>query len=144
LNRETLGAWLAANNLSEDEFRVLMREEAVARRLAMYRIGWDVRRRMPDQLRLNGDYGRASARARHKQQVLGAVGMQQPSLEDVGLSQDALIEWHKEFLERQPDRSPQGQVALSRYARDNSAAFTRAILREFCYSAVVDEPGAPT
>jgi hypothetical protein len=131
--------WLAANQLNLERFRALMADEALVRRLLIYRIGWEVRRRLPDQLRVTGEYGRLAARARHKQHLLAAFEMDNPSLDDAGLTLDELIAWHDEYTNQLPGQSTQGRVALMRFARDNPAAFSRALLREFCYLALQDE-----
>jgi hypothetical protein len=136
-----LDSWLASNQISSSQFRELLREDALVRRLVMYRIGWDVRRRLSDELRLMGEYARVASRASHKQKLLEAHGLQNPSLEQMGVTLDALMNWHAEYSRRSPRDSVQGRIAVARYARENRAGFTSALLREFCYLAIQDEIG---
>lgn len=137
----SLDSWLAANQLNEAQFRALVREDALLRQLVTYRIGWDVRRRLSDELRMMGEYARVAGRASHKQKVLESHGLQNPSLEEIGLTLDALLNWYTEYSQQSPRDCAQGRMAVARYARENRAGFTRALLREFCYQTLQDEIG---
>jgi hypothetical protein len=139
LHEEALDRWLEANHLTMDQFRELVREDALVRRLVVKQIGWSVWKRMPDQLRVIGEYDRLIEKARHKYPILEAFGLLNPSLQEVGLTLDALLAWHTKHTQRIARKSTQGQIAITRYARDNPAAFTRALLREFCYVAIQEE-----
>jgi hypothetical protein len=139
LSQDRLEPWLEANQLSYEQFRDLVRENALVNRLVVYRIGWAVRKRMADQLRLAGEYDLLAQRARHKRSLLAAFGLDNPTLEDVGLTRKALLAWHSERSQQLACQSAQGRMAITTYARDNPAAFTRALLREFCYLTILDE-----
>jgi hypothetical protein len=130
LTDDDVSRWLEENDLSDEEFGELMRQEAS--------LGWvealmrsEVERCLTNHLRLTGEYTRLRARALDKQETLECAGMQNPSLEAVGLTAESLLEWHFNRLgcPVEPD--------VARYARvagfADRHAFLRAVLREFCY-----------
>jgi len=137
-----LERWIAANHLDQAQFRELMRDEILIRRLVVFRVGWDVRRRVADQLRLIGVYDRLATRAGHKQRTLDAFGLHEPSLDEIGLTFEALLAWYAERTRHPGSPSAAGRVAVRRFANDNRSNFTRALLREFCYLTIQEENSA--
>lgn len=130
---EDLDRWLVANDLSRGRFDELMREEVLLD-LVRAHTNKDGTRRMADHLRLSGEYERLLSRARGKQRTLEAHGLQNPGLADTGATARVLLDWYyDERLPRTIDEDRQGYTAIVEPARENVAAFTRALLREYCY-----------
>jgi hypothetical protein len=95
----------------------------------------DVKRLLPDHLRLAGEYGRLMERARDKQRVLESRGLLNPGLAHVGLTDEALMRWYFETHLGQP--IPQDIAIHLRHAGfPSEAAFRLAVLREYCYVVV--------
>jgi hypothetical protein len=133
---ETHQRWLEEHHLTRAQFEELIRGEAI---LDRKRSGQAVSWQLLDQLRVNGEYLALSERARDKQSKLEAAGRWDARLEDVGLTEEALLWWYFQRLERPPETN------LAQYAfqlgYDDRNDFVRAVLREFCY-AQVTEPAA--
>jgi hypothetical protein len=125
-----LPPWLKANHLTGQRFDELMREEALVDR-ARQLVERNVLHALPDYLRLGGDYSRLLARARDKERLLAARGLQNPGLEDAGLTVQALLQWYFDNLRCSVPKS------IAEYARSagfaDQHAFLRAVLREYCY-----------
>jgi hypothetical protein len=84
-------------------------------------------------------YRALSDRARDRQSKLAAVGRWDARLEDVGLTEEALLQWYFQRLQRPLEANlPQYASGLG-YEDVND--LVRAVLREFCY-ATVTEPAA--
>ena len=130
LRADEVERWLVENQLSRERFTELLRDQALLEWTASDLAG-DVNRRLPDQLRLTGQYARLLERARHKQRTLAASGWENPSLDSVGVTREALMDWHFDRLHRPVE------VDLEDYARRvgfaDSDALVRALVREFCY-----------
>lgn len=126
--------WATEQHLGPEQFARLMEEEA--------QIHWaetgterDVKRLLPDHLRLAGEYGRLMERARDKQRVLESRGLLNPGLAHVGLTDEALMRWYFETHLGQP--IPQDIAIHLRHAGfPSEAAFRLAVLREYCYVVV--------
>lgn len=92
----------------------------------------DVLRHLVDHLRLTGEYAGLMSRARDKEHVLTAAGLEVPRPEDAGITEDMVWSWY--FEERQSQRVP---ASLDRAAREDgfadAEALRRAALRELCY-----------
>lgn len=127
---DEVSRWLEANDLSDEEFSELMRQEAL--------LGWvealvrgEVVPHILDHLRLTGEYAHLRARALDKQRTLEAAGIPHPSLKTIGLTAEALLEW---YFDTQASPIP---ADVRRYASVAGFAdqhmFMRAVLREFCY-----------
>jgi hypothetical protein len=123
--------WLDDNNLKHDQFDALMDDEA--------RVKWvqkiadfASRSRLPEQLRLSGDYPRLVARIVHKDRVLNSMQMRNPRLESVGLNYGELLRWYFEKV-----LGHTVPADIDKYARDlgfaSPDAFRRALLKEYLY-----------
>ncbi len=123
--------WLTDDGLSSDDFDALMTDEA--------RVQWIHQRvqsifvsRLPEQLRLSGDYPRLLARAMAKDHLLESLGLKNPSLASADLTEDQLVHWYFEELRGQPVPAD-----IARYSRDlgfaNLPAFRRALFKEYLY-----------
>jgi len=123
--------WLNDNNLKDDQFDALMDDEA--------RVKWvqkladfASRTRLPEQLRLSGDYPRLVARAVHKQRVLQSARKRNLRLESIGLGYSELLQWYFKTVLRQAVPAD-----IDKYARDlgfgSPDAFRRALLKEYLY-----------
>jgi hypothetical protein len=127
---EDVDAWLDQHHVSRERLEELVREEALLRRVVS-RLQWQAVQRLPDYLRLSGEYAELITRARSKQETLAARGLENPGLDDAGLSAEALYEWYFGTLGLPVPGS------IGRYAR--SAGFAapdalmRAVVREYCY-----------
>jgi hypothetical protein len=123
-------AWLAEQHLTAQHFHELMREEALVQR-ARQMLADDVEGALPDTLRLQGDYGRLLARARDKDRMLSEHGLQNPGLDEAGVTAQALLHWYFESLGHPVPE------AIAEYARDagfgDQRTLLRVVLREYCY-----------
>lgn len=123
--------WATGQHLGPADFARLMEEEAQIR-WAETGTEREVKRILPDHLRLAGEYGRLMDRARDKQRVLESRGLLNPGIADVGLTEEALMRWYFETHLGRP--VPQDIAAhLRRAGFSNEAAFRLAVLREYCY-----------
>ena len=107
-------------------------DEARVRRIQALRAS-EMARVLPDHLRTLGVYGALRERASHKARVLGRAGLEQPGLDEAGLTEEALWSWY--FPERLGRPIPSN---LERYALGEgftgTEALRRAVLREYCAS----------
>jgi hypothetical protein len=130
LDEANLERWLAEHHLTPDGFRTLIQEEVLLGR-AHELLGLHTLRRLPDQLRVSGEYQRVVARARNKQQALVAHGLANPDATMLGVTVDGVLASYFERLGRPLPAS------LDDYAREAGFADAdecwRAILREYCY-----------
>jgi len=128
----TFQRWLVENHLSHDEFLDLIKDEASlewVRNAAEI----DTTALMPDHLRVVGQYARLVSRTRQKQHILESQGLQYPSSQDAGLTEDELLRWYfAERLRRPVPADLAGYCRLAGFADESS--FRRAILREYCYT----------
>jgi hypothetical protein len=123
--------WATEQHLGPDQFARLMEEEAQIR-WAETGTEREVKRVLPDHLRLAGEYGRLMDRARDKQRVLESRGLLNPGLADVGLTNEALVRWYFEtHLGRQVPQDVAAHVRRAGFPSE--AAFRLAVLREYCY-----------
>ncbi|MHB8577641.1 MAG: TfuA-like protein [Dehalococcoidia bacterium] len=124
--------WLEENHLSLTEFERLMREETLIGSVRSM-IEQDVVRRLPDQIRGAGAYARLAERARQKHRLLREQGLQNPSVQDAGLSRAELVAWH---CARQGRPLPL-PLNLAWYAAalgfPDEEAFILALLRDYVY-----------
>ncbi|XXX81858.1 TfuA-like protein [Sorangium sp. So ce134] len=93
LTSESTRAWLAEQALDVEGLTLLVQREARLR-WAQAVFGIEVERLLVDQLRMTGRYAELAARALRKQEVLSAAGVEAPSLEDLGLTRQALLDWY--------------------------------------------------
>ncbi len=123
--------WLEENDLSDEEFGELMRQEAV--------LGWvealvrgEVVPHVLDHLRLTGEYAHLKARALDKQRTLEAAGIQTPSLKTMGLTTESLLEWYFGSRDCPIPADVRRYASVAGFAGQHE--FMRAVLREFCYA----------
>jgi hypothetical protein len=128
---DALSRWIAQQELELGEFGELVEQEA--------KIGWvrtmygpDVVRCLPDWLRASGRYRVVADRARDKQRVLAAHGLETPSLLEAPLAEAELLRW---FFEEQRGTQVPARLDLHAYAVGfaNRAALVQALLREYYY-----------
>jgi len=130
LSAEDFASWRRTQRV-EDLERFLEEESHV---------GWvetlfatDALRHLPEHLRATGEYGPLWERARDKERVLAALGLERPLLAEAGVTEAELWRWF--FEQRGGGTVPED---LGRYARDNGFAdvdvLRRAVLREHCYA----------
>jgi hypothetical protein len=129
LEPAALEQWLAQQHLTPERFHELIREEVLLTR-ADELLGYHALRRLPDHLRLRGDYARLLARARAKQQALAAHGLLDAAAAPADVLDRALA-WH---CARRGEPVP---ASLDDYARRAGFAAAdecqRALLREYYY-----------
>jgi hypothetical protein len=123
--------WMKDNHLSGDEMAKFVEEEALLQWIQT-RTVYDTAAQLLDYLRSTGDYPRVYERADDKQRALESRGLQNPSLEDIGLTERELFHWY--FQERlgHPDETDVDRFARAGGFADRHA-LRRAVLREFCY-----------
>jgi hypothetical protein len=128
---DALSRWIAHQELDLPEFGELLEQEA--------KIGWvrtmygpDVMRCLPDWLRASGRYRAVADRARDKQRVLAAYGLEAPSLAEAPVDEAELLRW---FFEEQRGTHVPARLDLHAYAVGfaNRAAFLQAVLRDYYY-----------
>ncbi len=123
--------WLNDNDLRDNRFDTLMIDET--------RVKWvqkladfASRSRLPEQLRLSGDYPRLVARAVSKHRVLQSARRRNPRLESIGLSYSELLQWYFKTVLGQAVPAD-----IDKYIRDmgfaSPDAFRRALLKEYLY-----------
>jgi hypothetical protein len=103
-------------------------------------LGWlreryrdEVDRHVVDELRLSADYAAVCGRARKKQALLAAQGLETPTLEDAGMDAPALLSWY--FENRLGCPVPVDLDAyLGRVGLVDREALEREALRELIYA----------
>ena len=129
VDADALPAWITGQELDLDDFGLLVQEEA--------RIGWvrtmyspDTARHLARWLQSSGWYGALAARARDKQRVLAAHGLETPSLAVTGVEEADVLRW---FFETQRGTAVPARLDLHAHAVGcpNRAAFVQAVLREY-------------
>jgi hypothetical protein len=129
--RADLDRWAEARDLDARRLEQLIAHEAQLQEL----VGQTTDRldeRLLDDLRLHGDYPRLAGRARDKQTMLAAQGLDQPRPEDAGVTPATLLVWYFEHRleEPLPDDVDAAARALGFADRDH---LYRALLREWLY-----------
>jgi len=123
--------WMNDNDLNDHQFDALMMDEA--------RVRWVQERAelvstscLPEQLRLSGEYPRLVKRAVAKDRLLESVGLKNPCLESVNLTEKQLLHWYFEKLLDQPVPDD-----VNSYARNlgfaSTDAFRRVLIKEYLY-----------
>jgi hypothetical protein len=130
IEAEAVEGWLAENQLTEGQFGELLREQVLLGWVGDL-VGTQVARRIPDHLRVLGDYGRHWQRAQDKQRILEARGLQNPGLADAGLTAPVLLEWHFHRLGQPVPPDIPHYAATAGFIDEH--AFQRALLREYLY-----------
>jgi hypothetical protein len=128
LDDDTLRRWLDSNNLSPEGFRRLIRDECLIG-LVRDRLWRTSVKQLPDYLRITGRYCDLARRSADKQTVLKTAGLEEPAVDDLGLSLPALVAW---YLDREPV-DHQTCSDLLRFAEQDPHNFTRVALREYVY-----------
>jgi len=128
-----LEAWLRDHHLSRDQFMRLMGDEASRSRLdaAHARAIDDA---LADELALAEAHARLQSRADAKHATLAARGIDQPTLDHVGLSEAEVIAWFLAECGQEPaDRDPNDLARQLGFV--DKGDLLRAALREHCYRA---------
>jgi len=135
-NESKLQEWLREQELTRDQFLQVMADAARLQWLE-HSLMSAVDHAMADALRASGDYARLAARARDKREVLGARGIDEPTLSDAGLTEPQLLAWFSQ--ERMPEMGD-GDAAdhAARLGFADQREFMRALLRDYCYQAWKD------
>ena len=140
LDDAELKCWMNDNNLEDHEFEALMNDEARVnwvRQLAQY-ISTS---RLPEQLRLSGDYHRLMARAIAKDRALESIGLKNPCLENTALTENQLLHWYFEkFLGKPIPDDPATYADNLGYT--SLAAFRRALIKEYLYRRIEQQEKA--
>jgi hypothetical protein len=131
-----LESWLRARDLSHDQFMRLMGDEARRQRLdAAHAAAIDDA--LADELALADAHAHLQARADEKHAVLDARRIEQPTLEDAGLSEAEMIAWFLSECGQEPSDDDPAEVARQLGFVDKDDLL-RAALREYCYRAWKD------
>jgi hypothetical protein len=132
---EAFDTWLAANDLPAHRFAEMMKAETL-RASARIAIDREVIARVADHLRTIGQYADLAARAREKKRRLAAQGFDNASLDDLGLTEDALLQWHQARTgETMPDDATR---AAHESGFDGLDAFRLALIRERSFVQVTE------
>jgi hypothetical protein len=131
LRRADLDRWLEARDLDAGQLERLIADEARLEALvAQTAAGLDDR--LLDDLRLHGDYARLAERARDKQALLAAQGLDQPRPEEAGVTPAVLLAWYFEHRLSEPLPDDVDAAARER-GFESRDYFYRALLREWLY-----------
>jgi len=136
LRADDVERWLAENRLSRERFTELLRDQALVE-WSTSDLAGDVNRRLPDQLRLNGQYARLLERAGHKQRTLAAYGWDNPSLDEAGVTREELVGWHFDRVRRPVEADLEDYARRVGFA--DADALVRALVREFCYLRCLEQ-----
>ena len=132
--------WLTEHDLTAEAFSRMLREEALLQLVRSWGVP-DLESRIVDELLMSGEYERLAARARDKEYALESLGLQNPSLAELGETWNNLCRWY--FEQRLGRPLPHD---VPRYAREcgfeDELGLRRAVLREYCYQA--NQVGAPS
>jgi hypothetical protein len=121
--------WLRDNALTSTGLDTLIEEEAlVAQVLAQCD---RTHKNMQDHLRVKGEYRELRARALDKQRRLEAMGLENPSFEQVEISREEMLHWY--FRRQGPFLPPNPEYYARTLGFEHVESFLLAVLREFCY-----------
>jgi YcaO-like protein with predicted kinase domain len=131
-------AWLVREELTPERLAEALRPQAALRSILPL-IQGDLIPHMLDVLRLDGNYSRLLARSRHKQEVLSAMGLDNPATSQSGAAESQALAWY--FKERLRTAVPADLESYARYLgyverRD----LVRAVLREYWYLQYSGQP----
>ena len=126
--------WLQANHVAPERFETLAREEAILDKLRWARGGGQY---LVDHVRMTGRYGVLLDRALDKQRTLASAGLEAPTLEDVGLTQEALVAWY--FGRLGPFYPADPRRHAFTFGFENADALVQAVLREYCYLRLTEK-----
>ncbi|WP_437288943.1 TfuA-like protein [Sorangium sp. So ce406] len=134
-------AWMTSQGLHLDGFTTLLRDEALVQRVEIL-FEQEIVRRLPDHLRVSGEYAALVSRALEKRKLLSSRGLEEPVQADSGLTSDELLRWY--FVERLGCSMPDDIEDWARGAGfADSDDLRRAVLRERCFLRL-REPGNPS
>jgi hypothetical protein len=133
IDRQTsLHAYLDENELSLQEFEVLVRTDEQVRR-TMDDLEREALADLAHDLRVAGEYAAMVRRARDKENVLAECGLLHASPEDVGLDAETVERWY--FEERLGETVPGDLAAHARESGfPDELSFRRAVWREYFYA----------
>jgi len=127
---EALTAWQIRQGLTVGALERLLHDEVKVdhvRRMISRRLNLFIR----DQLKVESRYAKLEARSRDKGVVLASRGLDEPTLEDAGVSEQALLDWYRE-TSMVAASEPVENIVRSLDFRDQ-IEFQRAVLREYCF-----------
>jgi hypothetical protein len=126
-------AWMQARRLGREDFMRLMGDAARRQRLDDA-IAAEIADAVGDELYLTDDFARLQSRADDKHAVLLTRGVEQPTLDDAGISDAELLAWYvRECGAEAASDDPEMQAKQLGYA--DLEDLRRAALREYCYRA---------
>jgi hypothetical protein len=132
--RAALDRWLEANAIERQRLERIIEDEAQLEAVGA-RAAPDLRDALLDELRLRNDFTRLATRARSKQALLEAEGMDHPTVGDARLAPPAALRaW---YFEQRLGRSLPDDIdaAARELGFERRADFDRALCREWLYCA---------
>lgn len=143
LQADSIQRWLSEQHI-EDAEGFFREEEAV--RWMEERLESQALLHLPDHLRSAGTYGGLVERARRKARALASIGLENPRLSQVGLTEPELWRWY--FVERlgQPVPDDLHPYAV-RMGFEDVDGLRRVALRELCFLRLEEKAhpdGSPT
>ncbi|MGH8095191.1 MAG: TfuA-like protein [Chthoniobacterales bacterium] len=132
--------WMRVNDFGRNDFDAVLDDEARVRWVHQLAQFVSVTR-LPEQLRLSGDYPKLLARALAKGRWLESSGLTNPSLEDAGLTESQLLHWYFQAVlgRKFPNDRDECAHALG-YA--SSHALRRALIKEYLYRRAEEQEKA--
>jgi hypothetical protein len=131
--------WLGEQALAEADLARLLTDEANAQRVREI-FEADLDRGLADVLRLSGGYAALAERADRKHAQLHDRGLDNPTLEQCGVTEDELWRWYFEERLGRPEPGDLMAAAVAAGFRDTDA-MRRTLLREYCYAGPGDGAG---
>lgn len=123
--------WMKEHHVGPEQWRRLIEDEARLRWVDRLAEG-EVTAVLVDELRVTDEYRPLLERAHDKSRTLEAGGLENPSLDEVGLTEHELLRWY--FEQRLHSRVPADVPAYARAVGfPDEEAFRRAVLRDHCY-----------
>ncbi len=136
LRPEDFDQWLKRQEIEEAEISAYFRREATIRKVKEG-VEAEILDHVADHLRSTGEYGALVERARAKQLVLSARGLDSPDLGDTKRSETELWEWY--FGERLHRGVPDDLHAYAQSERSDLDQLRSAVVREFLYEILRGE-----
>ena len=133
-----LRRWLGVNGIDEPRLEQLLDDQAHLEAIGSLAEP-ALRDRLLDDLRLQGDFARFAKRAREKQELLAAQGLDHPRSEDAAVVPAQLFAWYFEDRLNRPIPDDVDAVARALGFKDR-ADLHRALLREWLYYRAIGRP----
>jgi hypothetical protein len=128
---EEFQRWLQEQDLTQESYRALL-DRTVVRDWAAEHYRDEVDRHVADEARLAGDYQCLRKRALEKEALLAEHGLSAPTVQDAGVTADAVLRWYFERKMKRP-MPPNLNASLGHLGFVDLAALLQEALRELVF-----------